>query len=148
MAKQVDLYVEGLNEVLRAFRNLPKEASAELRAASTIIAERYMVPAWKDAATTHAGPWGQKIAASVRAKRDRVPSVNIGFAKKVYTGGASSIMTRYPANRGTRGAAGKNAAAFGQGTNWMDRVRPYQPAAIREWGQAVDTIVRKWDTTP
>ena len=148
MAKQVDLYVEGLNEVLSAFRRLPKEAGNELRAASTIIAERHMVPAWKDAATTYAGNWGPKIAASVRAKRDRLPSLNIGYAKKVYRGGASSIMTRYPANRGTRGAAGDRAAPFGEGSNWMDKVRSYQPAAIREWGQAVDDIVRKWDTTP
>ena len=148
MAKQVDLYVEGLNDVLRAFRRLPKEAGTELRAASTIIAERHMVPAWKDAARSDGGGWGDKIASSVRAKRDRLPSLNIGYAKRIYSGGASTIMTRRPASTGTRGRARNRAAQFGEGTNWMDKVRSYQPAAIREWGQAVDTIVRKWDTTP
>jgi len=148
VARTIDAYVTGLNEVLRAFRNLPKEASKELREASLVIADRHMVPAWKDAASSYGGPWGDKIAASVRAKRDRLPAVSIGLAKKAFSGGASSIMVRYPADAGTRGRAGKKAAAFGDGTNWISQVRPYQPQAIREWGQAVDRIVSKWRTTP
>ena len=148
MARVSEAYVTGLNEVLRAFRALPKEAAAELRQASLIIADRHMVPAWRDAARNDGGPWGDKIAASIRPKRDRIPAVSIGYAKKVYSGGASTVMTRRPASTGTRGRAGKRATQFGDGTNWMDKVRPYQPAALREWGQAVDLIVRKWDTTP
>ncbi len=149
MAKVFDSYVVGLNEVLRAFRNLPKDATADLRDASVVIADRYMVPAWRDAALANAGPWGPAIAASVRAKRDRIPAVSIGYAKKnAVSGGASSIMLRYPADHGTRGRAGQRARAFGQGTSWLESVRPYQPAALREWGQAVDKIVRKWNTTP
>ena len=145
----VESYVTGLNEVLRAFRNLPKDAAAELRSASVVIADRHMLPAWRDAALANAGPWGPAIAASMRAKRDRLPSVNIGYAKKnAVSGGASSIMLRYPADHGTRGRAGQRAAAFGEGGNWIETVRPYQPAALREWGQAVDTIVRKWEVTP
>jgi hypothetical protein len=148
MAKIVESYVTGLNEVLRAFRNLPKEAGQELRLASVQIADRHMVPAWRDAAMKHAGPWGEAIAGSVRAKRDRVPSVSIGFQKRAVRGGASSNMLRYPADKGTRGRAGQRAAVFGKGGDWIEQVRPYQADALREWGQAVDAIVRKWDTTP
>ena len=148
MASIVDTYVSGLNEVLRAFRSLPKEAGQELRAESVQIADRYMVPAWRDAAISHAGPWGPAIAASVRAKRDRIPAVNIGFKKKAVRGGASSIMLRYPADHGTRVRAGARARVFGDGSNWIQQVRPYQADALKEWGQAVDRIVRKWDTTP
>ena len=148
MARVVESYVTGLNEVLRSLKALPKDATVELRLASVAIADRHMVPAWQDAARSDAGPWGQRIAASVRAKRDRIPAVSIGYAKKVYSGGASTIMTRRPASSGTRGRAGARAAQFGDGTDWMDKVRPYQPQALREWGQAVDRIVRKWDTTP
>lgn len=148
MAKIVESYVTGLNEVLRAFRALPKEAGQELRAASVVIADRHMVPAWRDAAIKHAGPWGEAIAGSVRAKRDRVPAVSIGYAKKAVRGGASSIMLRYPADHGTRGRAGKRAAVFGEGGNWIEQVRPYQGDALREWGDAVDRIVQKWNTTP
>jgi hypothetical protein len=148
MAKVVEAYVTGLNDVLRSLRALPKEATTELRLASVVIADRHMVPAWKDAATSDGGPWGERIAASVRAKRDRIPAVSIGYAKRVYSGGASTVMTRRPSSSGTRGRAGKRATQFGDGTDWMDKVRPYQPAALREWAQAVDRIVRKWDTTP
>jgi len=148
MARVVESYVDGLNQVLRAFRQLPKEAGQELRASSVVIADRYMVPAWRDAARGEAGRWGEGKAASVRAKKDRIPAVSIGYAKKVYSGGASTVMTRRPASTGTRGRAGQHAAQFGAGTSWMEKVRPYQPQALSEWGQAVDRIVRKWDTTP
>jgi hypothetical protein len=62
-SKQFDAYVDGLNDVLRAFKALPKEASAELRKASQDIADRHMAPAWRNAALDYAGPWGEKIAA-------------------------------------------------------------------------------------
>jgi hypothetical protein len=47
---QVEAYVVGLNDVLRALKALPKEASAELRDASSRIAKDEMMPAWKNAA--------------------------------------------------------------------------------------------------
>ena len=153
MAKQVECYVVGLDKLLRELRQLPKELTAELRLASIDIAERKMVPAWKAAAIVHAGKWGPKIAATVRAKPDRLPVVQIGYAKKIYSGGASTIMTRYQAHAGDQSRAGKKFREkewrpFGDGTQWFEKVQPYQPAAIREWGQAVDRVVSKWNETP
>lgn len=139
MAKQFDAYVEGLNEVLRAFRNLPKEASNELRTASQDIASRHMAPAWRDAAQG-AGPWADAIADSVKVRRDRVPAVAIGGNRKVLSGGASATMVRYPSSTGRK----RDSFAPFQNTNWLQDVRAYQPAALREWGQAVDRIVMKW----
>lgn len=139
-AQAFDTYVEGLNEVLRAFRNLPKEASAELRKASKQIAERHMVPAWRNAALYNAGPWGEQIAKSVRAKSDRIPAVQIGGDRKVFSGGASPTMVRYPSDSGERG---QSFAPF-ERTDWISKVRAYQPAALKTWGEAVDRIVAKW----
>jgi hypothetical protein len=141
MAKVVDVYVEGLGPLLKDLRALPKEATAELRTASVVIAERHMVPSWRNAAM-RAGNWGPKLAASIRAKRDRTPALQIGFQKKVYRGKASTNMVRYPSAFGTR----NEWAPFGDGTGWMATRRPYEHAAITEWGHAVDKIVRKWDT--
>lgn len=140
-AKMFDTYVDGLDDILRAFRKLPKEASAELRTASVSIAERHMVPAWRDAALNYAGPWGEKIAESVRAKRDRVPSVNIGGNRKVFSGGASATMVRYPSDAGQ--VRPSIPPAF-TGTDWIGRARGYEPAAIREWAAAVDQVLAKW----
>ena len=145
--RNVELYVEGLNEILRGLSKMPKEAQNELRDASANIASADMAPAWQNAALYYAGPWGSRIAASVRVKRDRVPAVSIGYSKAVFTGGASSIMVRYPANKGRQGKSGdKVPPAFGDGTNWIDKVRGYQPEAMRKWGRAVDDVVAKWST--
>ena len=136
----VEAYVEGLNDVLRAFKALPKEASAELRTSSMQIADRYMAPAWRNAALYYAGPWGQVIADSVKVKRDRVPAVTIGGNRKVLSGGGSATMVRYPSDTGE----GRESFAPFEQTNWISNVRGYQPDALREWGAAVDRIVGKW----
>lgn len=140
-----ETYVEGLNEVLRALRALPKEAADELKQASGQIADRTMAPAWRNAALYYAGPWGQVIADSVRVKKDRLPSVNIGYAKRALSGGASSTMVRYPADKGNAGKAGaRMPKAFGDGSDWISKVRAYQPEAVQTWAKAVDHIVGKW----
>lgn len=142
MAKQFDAYIVGLNEVLRAFKALPKEASGELRDASMKIAEKHMAPAWRNAALFYAGPWGQVIADSVKVKRDRVPAVNIGNNKKTLSGGGSATMVRYPSSSGQR----RDSFAPFEQTEWLTKTKAYQPAALAEWGRAVDRIVKKWDT--
>jgi hypothetical protein len=96
VAKQVELRVDGLAALLRDFRGLPKDATKELRRASVDIANRHMVPSWKAAALT-AGNWGPKLAASIRARSDRVPALLVGKDRRAYTGGASTNMVRYPA---------------------------------------------------
>jgi hypothetical protein len=144
--KVFDTYVDGLNEVLRGFRALPKEASAELRTASQAVADKHMAPAWRNAALNYAGPWGQVIADSVKVKRDRVPAVKIGGARKKFSGGASPTMVRYPSDKGNQGRAGDaTPSAFGQGTSWMANVKQYQGGALQEWAKAVDQIVLKWN---
>lgn len=137
-----DVYVDGLNELLRDLRGLDKTAAGKLRDASQQIADRHMVPAWQEAAQNYAGPWGDKIAASVKAKRDRIPSVSIGGARKVFSGKASATMVRYPSDQGvTRTTSRGTAAAFGDGTGWMEKARTYIGPAMREWAQAVEAVV-------
>jgi hypothetical protein len=150
-AKSFDTYIEGLNQVLRAFKALPKEASAELRQASQAVASQHMVPAWQNAALYGAGPWGQVIAASVKVKRDRIPAVQIGGNRKVLSGGGTATMVRAPSDLGPAGKwyskpeEERTFAPF-QRTDWMTRVRGYQGPALQEWAQAVDRIVAKWST--
>lgn len=141
-AKSFDTYVEGLNQVLRAFRALPKEASNELRTASQDIASRHMVPAWQEAARNGAGPWGDVIANSVKVRRDRVPAVQIGGNRKAFSGGATATMVRYPSDSGQK----RDSFAPFERTDWIRDVRFYQGPALQEWAQAVDRIVAKWST--
>lgn len=141
-AKSFDTYVEGLNSLLRAFRSLPKEASAELRQASQAIASQHMAPAWQEAARNGAGPWGDVIANSVKVRRDRVPAVQIGGNRKAFSGGATATMVRYPSDSGQK----RDSFAPFERTDWISSVRSYQGPALQEWAQAVDRIVAKWST--
>ena len=141
-AKTFDTYIEGLNELLRALNKLPKEANKELKASSKTIAERYMVPAWREAALNYAGPWGEEIANSVKAGTDRIPVVRIGGNRKVFSGGASATMVRYPSDSGQ---ARDSWAPF-EATNWIGQRAPYQEKALEEWGNVVDRVVAKWTT--
>lgn len=137
----VEAYVDGLNEVLRAIRKLPKEAQNELRASSKEIAEKYMAPAWRDAAR-NAGPWGEKLAESVKVRRDRIPAVQIGGNRRVFSGGATATMVRYPSDSGQK----RESWAPFEKTDWISLSRGYQQPALQEWANAVDRIVRKWET--
>jgi hypothetical protein len=137
-----EAYVPGLNGLLRELRNLPKEAQAELRDASQEIADKHMVPAWKEAAL-RAGPWGRAIAASVRSRRDRVPAVVIGGGRKVFSGGATATMVRFPSNAGQ---VRKSIPPAFTRTGWIESVeRAYLPAALQEWGDAVSRLCRSFN---
>lgn len=145
MARIAELEIFGLTSLLRDMRNLPKEAQNELRVSSKDIAGRLMVPAYKQAAM-QAGPWGGAIAATVRAKRDRIPSVSIGSNRRAFSGGASPTMVRFPSHAGNQGRSSATMPpAFGSGTGWMRQMGKYKGAALREWLDAVDRIKRKFE---
>jgi len=145
VARIAELEIFGLTSLLRDMRNLPKEAQNELRVSSKDIAGRLMVPAYKQAAM-QAGPWGGAIAATVRAKRDRVPSVSIGSNRRAFSGGASPTMARFPSHAGNQGRSSATMPpAFGSGTGWMRSMGKYKGAALREWLDAVDRIKRKFE---
>ena len=138
--RQFDSYTTGLNECLRAFKALPKEASRDLRLASTKVAERHMLPAWRAAALT-VDSWGEDLAASIRVKKDRLPALSIGFQKKVFSGGASTNMVRWPASTGEA----RNSFAPFENTGWLSIARHhYVEPAMQEWGRALDETLKKW----
>lgn len=147
MARVADIEIFGLNQMLRDLRNLPKEASNELREASKDIASNLMVPYWQSAAE-QGGVWGGAVAATVRAKRDRVPSVSIGSNRRAFSGGASPTTVRYPSHAGSQGrsgAAGTMPVAFGSGFGWMRNMGKYKPQALKMWLDALDRVKRKFE---
>jgi hypothetical protein len=138
--RQFDSYIDGLDECLRAFKALPKEASHDLRLASTKVAERHMLPAWRSAALT-VDVWGQDLAASMRVKKDRLPAIKVGFQKKVFSGGASTNMVRWPSSTGEA----RNSFAPFENTHWLSIARDhYVEPAMQEWGRALEDTLKKW----
>ena len=157
MAKVADIEVYGLNKLLKDLNRLPKEANDELKDASNNIATKLMVPYWQKAARGAGEPWGSAIADSVKAKKDRIPSVSIGARRKAF-GNATVNTVRYPSHAGRRGKSGAKGMAQGRAavkktlpatfyfgcTGWMEQLGDYKPKALKEWQDAVDRIRRKF----
>jgi hypothetical protein len=163
MPQAAEIRVYGLDRLMRDLRKLPAEAQQELRDASAEIAGGPMYEAWHGAAMK-AGPWGPRIAESIRVKKsDRIPSIQIGAARRVFSGGASASNVRFPSSEGSSGRGGRGTfrgtkklanrerrghgfpAAFGSGTGWIKDMKRYKPAALREWMKAVDRIKAKFE---
>lgn len=162
MPVAAEIHVYGLDKLMRDLRKLPPEAQDELREASMAIADGPMKEAWTEAALA-AGPWGGKIAGSIKVKKDRIPSINIGTRGKSYSGGASTSNVRFPSSEGSKGRGGRGTfrgtkalagrgrrghgfpVAFGSGTGWLKSMGRYKPAALREWRAAVDRVCDRFE---
>lgn len=81
---RIDLKLEGAQAVLAAFNRLPKDASAELRVSalrlSTLLATRIAASGRSE------GRQAAALAPTVKARRDRVPSVRIGGTRRIFRG--------------------------------------------------------------
>lgn len=77
----VNMSIEGLRETLAAFRQLPKDASAELRTRSLELSE--MLATKGRAAARADGKQSALLATTIKARKDRVPSVAAGGTARV-----------------------------------------------------------------
>ena len=143
MARSSATYIEGLNPVLRSFGKLGKEANKELRQASREIADKHMVTAYRKAALgIRNKKWGRLQADAIRSGSDRMPYVKIGKKKIVTSGGASTIILRYPTDTGEKG---KSFAPFVR-NNWLSKAKgDYIEPAIQEWSDALNAVAKKWN---
>ena len=139
--------IQGLNRVLRALRQFGPDATAELRDESQSIAANLMVPTFQRRAASVPN-WGAVLADSIRVRRDRVPAVNIGYKKRVTSGGASTVQLRYATDTGTRRPGGnpvRGPAPFTR-TNWLTAAAAeYKDPAMAAWGDALERVIDKWN---
>ena len=80
-ALTVNMPIEGARETLRAFRKLPKEASQELRERSLKLSETLANRARQAARSD--SPQAALMAPTIKARRDRLPSIQVGGSKRV-----------------------------------------------------------------
>jgi len=92
--------------LLRALKQLDKETTKELRRRSKLIAEDILKPTIQAAIISHAGPYGPKLAKSVRVKGDRVPMVLVGAKGISYGSTNDAARMRYYRKRSKLKAAG------------------------------------------
>lgn len=138
----VSVQIDGMHETLRAFRDLPKEASEELRKASLDLAES-LATSIRVAAGSDRAPQALIVAQTLKVKRDRVPVLEVGGTKRIG-------RNRVPANRLMFGAEfGSNRHKqfhkrhTGSTGSWFFGTVEREQAEIgKAWNEAADTIIR------
>jgi len=147
----VGIKFEGINETLRAFKTLDKEASKAAKVEATKIAE-FLAARIRAKAPTDKRY--QNLAVSVRAGRDRVPVIRIGaLANPRVSGGGGPrelvIGMEFGADQ-----SGPNGWRFPPRTPRLGRgnagywiyptARANQSEVIKMWFDAMDKIIAEW----
>jgi hypothetical protein len=119
-----------VRSLLASMRGLPRDINRQIRAEARAIAERAILPhVIDDEGLT--GRHARHLRADTRTKSDRLPTVLIGKARRSYSGGASTYMTRY---------------ATHQRYSWVGRSRAqWGDDALAEIRQAVGRIIARWN---
>jgi hypothetical protein len=153
----VRVSIEGVQETIRAFSLLPKDANNQLRDASLTLARELAARARADG-ETHGGPQGQLVAQTVKATRDRVPVVQAGGTRKLGSHRAPAYglvfgsvfgMNRrsgwYASPRYGTSAGHQYRPHQGQNAYWFFPVIEQSASEIsRRWNEAADRIVRNF----
>ena len=144
-----DVYqIEGLGETLALMKGWPKEASKELRAEVQQITGKHASYIAAQAAR-NSDPRVRGQAPTVRAKKDRLPTVLIGGARQVKVSRPGPNPRAGDVLFGTEFGArpGPNAWRFPPAADsyWLfASLKNRQGALLSEWQQAVEKVARKW----
>lgn len=139
----VDMRVEGARETLEAFQALPKEASQQLREAALTLAE---LLAQRVASAGRAeGRQAALLADTVKAKRDRIPSIVVGGTKPLghawpKRGRGKAFELLFGSEFGAKGHGFKPHRGA-QGYWIFPTVEASQAEIGREWLKAADDII-------
>lgn len=141
----INLRITGVREVLAGFRALPKEANQQLRETSTRLARTLAV---KVAAAGRAeGSQAALLATTVKARKDRVPVIQVGGTRKLGSNRKPAYKLLFGSEFGGSQSGSYALRQFkphlGQGSYWIFKtVDGSQGLISREWNEAADAIVR------
>lgn len=144
----------GVRETLRAFTRMDKAANQALRERSMELAEA-LVPRVQSAARREARQ-ATGLASTVKARRDRLPIIEVGGTKKVGQSkvpawrvllgsefGGNRRTGFYADERFSRSAGRQFRPHLGRGSYWFFKaVYDEQATIMRKWQQAADDIER------
>jgi len=143
----VTLRLDGVLDVMRALRDMPKDANDELRDASLKLAQE-LAPQVAAAGRAE-GRQAAVLAATVRARRDRVPVIVVGGTRRLGRNRKPAYKLLFGSEFGASHHGRYQLRQFrpwrkGR-TYWIfitvDRAQRY---ISREWNKAADRVIRKF----
>lgn len=151
------LHIDGARETIRAFSRLPKEASTELRAETLKLSQRLAFDI--AAAARSQGHQAALMAPTVKANRDRVPSISAGGSKRVgrrrVPAGRLIFASEFGQNKRTgwyaapryRASSGRQYEPHkGRHSYWFHKTaEQHGPEINRAWNQVADRILRSFE---
>ena len=145
-----------LSSLYKAFREMDDGSKQSLKDEVTSISA-WSATELQNSYTMNPYPaQAQKVAATIRANKDRIPNVTIGGSKGRFSGGAVSGNVLFGsefggpapfANGGTRfpeRSAPEGRGNIGYGI--FKKLKEIQPRLSAEWKDAVNRhVIKKWD---
>lgn len=135
-----------------AFKNLDKEANTKLKTDVSAIS------AWsatKLVAAASGNPYpkqAEKVAQTIRANKDRVPSVTIGGTRAKFFGGAVAGQIVFGSEFGANPTSvngrfpngGRRFPMPSSGYTIFKTLKEIQPTITSRWQSAVDDVLKNW----
>lgn len=144
---RLTMRIDGAQATLAAFRDLPKEASDELREKSLELSD--LMARWLQGAGSAEGRQAALLAGTVKAKRDRLPYVMVGGTKRI--GRAWPGAGRAPAYQLLFGSEFGSSRGHGfkphrgRAGYWIfPTVEAEESTISRKWNEAADEVVAKF----
>lgn len=139
-ALTITLRIEGIKQTLAAFRRLPKEASAELRKATLELSNDLATSA--RIAGRQEGRQAGAVSVTVKARRDRVPSIVAGGTKKLGRNRKPAYKLLFGSEFGANRLE-QYKPHLGRGSYWFFKtVEEEQETIASAWNKAASEIVR------
>lgn len=149
----INVRIDGVRETLAAFRQLPKDANAALRERSQELSE--LLAGRIRAAGEAEGEQAALLAGTVKARRDRVPVVQVGGTRRLGNPAAPAYRLLFPSEFGMNqrsGWYGKPRYDMSIGTQYKPHsgqdgywifptVRASEDEIGDAWNRAADDII-------
>jgi hypothetical protein len=133
--------------------DLKKESNRELRAAAKKIATETVIPEIRKTASASGVPIAPAMAATARAKSDRMVRVQIGGVKPKLSGFRSKARAKknyaptlaWGSEKGPYPGSTVNHYAVGPSESWWVRagIKAALPGAVKGYKEALNTILAK-----
>lgn len=138
----VRVRISGLQETLRAFRELPRDATNELKTRTKLLATTLALQI-RAAGLTDSGQ-SAIVAKTVRANRDRVPVITAGGMARVGRNRKPAYKVLFGSEFGATSLR-QYRPHVGAGSYWFFKEVEHQgPRIDREWNAIADDVIRRW----